>query len=56
MNDQPTTQDVINDYRVMIKADADHLAGALESGNRSEAHRFVDAIIDNEQEIEDLLA
>lgn len=45
---------LIEDLKAMIKADTDHLATALENGDRVHAHQFVDAIIDNRRELQDL--
>lgn len=42
------------DLRVMIEADAGHLARALERGERVNAKTFVDAIIDNRRRLEDI--
>lgn len=42
------------DLPVMIEADKEHLAKAVERGDRTHAHRFVDAIIDNQRQLEDL--
>lgn len=47
-----TTEQLIEDLKVMIEADAQHLAAALASGQRVQAHGFVDAIIDNTRELE----
>lgn len=44
------------DLRVMIEADAGHLAQAILNGNRVLAHQFVDSIIDNRRALEDLEA
>lgn len=41
------------DLVVMIQADAGHLAEALRTGHRVQAHGFVDAIVDNMRELED---
>lgn len=49
-----TTEQLIEDLKVMIEADAGHLAGALLQGDRVLAHGFVDAIIDNRRQLEDL--
>lgn len=43
------------DLKAMILADLTHLAEALNKGNRTHAHQFVDAIIDNKRELEDLV-
>lgn len=48
-----TNEQLIEDLKVMIEADAGHLAKALVQGNRTLAHGFVDAIIDNRRELED---
>jgi hypothetical protein len=42
------------DLKVMIEADAGHLARALERGERVNAKTFVDAIIDNRRRLEDI--
>jgi hypothetical protein len=47
---------LIDDYKVMIDADARHLVKALERGDRVAAHGFVDAIIDNSRNVEDVIA
>jgi hypothetical protein len=53
----PHTKDQLaEDFRIMIKADTEHLADALKGGNRVLAHGFVDAIIDTCRELEDLEA
>jgi hypothetical protein len=44
---------VIADLTVMIEADAQHLATALATGHRVQAHGFVDSIIDLSRELED---
>jgi hypothetical protein len=44
----------IKDLQVMIEADAGHLAKALVQGDRTLAHGFVDAIINNRRELEDM--
>ena len=49
-----TKEQLIEDFRIMIEADRGHLLKALENGERFNAHRFVDAIIDTQQELEDL--
>jgi len=41
------------DLKVMIEADAQHLANALAAGHRVQAHELVDAIIDNSRDLED---
>jgi protein associated with RNAse G/E len=43
-----------DDLRVMIRADQDHLVKAVDRGDRVLAHGFVDSIIDNQRELEDL--
>jgi hypothetical protein len=43
-----------DDLRIMIKADQDHLVKAVDHGDRVLAHGFVDAIINNQRELEDL--
>jgi hypothetical protein len=50
-----STSQMIEDYREMIKADAGHLARALENGDVTGAHQFVDAIISNARLIEDAI-
>lgn len=50
-----TDEQYAEDLRVMIKADREHLDEAIERGNRTEAHRHLDSIIDNQWELEDLL-
>jgi hypothetical protein len=42
------------DLKVMIGADAGHLARALERGERVNAKTYVDAIIDNRRRLEDI--
>lgn len=49
-----TNDQLIADYKIMIKADHEHLLAALAQGNRTHAHSFVDSIIDRQREIEDL--
>ena len=49
-----TVQMEIADLKVMIEADAKHLAEALSTGHRVEAHELVDAIIANTRTLEDL--
>jgi len=44
----------IEDLKAMIEADAQHLANALATGHRVQAHGFVDAIIDNTRLLEDI--
>lgn len=48
-----TKEQYIADLKVMIEADAGHLAEALLRGDRVIAHGFVDSIIDNRRELED---
>lgn len=50
MNDKQLAEDL----RVMIKADREHLAEALAAGHRVQAHEFVDSIIENQRQLEDL--
>jgi hypothetical protein len=49
-----TNAQYIEDLKVMIEADAKHLAQALATGHRVQAHGFVDSIIDNSRILEDL--
>jgi hypothetical protein len=49
-----TNAQYIEDLKVMIEADAKHLAEALSTGHRVQAHGFVDSIIDNSRILEDL--
>lgn len=49
-----TPEQLIEDLKVMIEADAGHLADALLRGDRPAAHRYVDAITDNRRQLEDL--
>lgn len=52
---QPYTgQMEIADLKVIIEADAKHLAEALSTGHQVEAHELVDAIIANTRTLEDL--
>jgi hypothetical protein len=46
-------EQMITDLKVMIEADARHLATYLAQGDRVLAHQAVDAIIDNSRELED---
>lgn len=46
----------IDDLNVMIPATYRHLADALERGDRTDAHRYVDEIIDCQRKREDLRA
>lgn len=50
----PSRAEQAKDLEVMIKADAGHLAEALAKGRRDEAHGYVDAILGNQRELEDL--
>lgn len=43
------------DYATMIKIDQQHLVTAVDRGDRTEAHRCVDSIIDTERLLEDLI-
>lgn len=45
----------LEDLREMISADAQHLAEAILAGDRVQAHTFLDAVIDNRRQLEDLL-
>lgn len=45
---------LIADLKEMIEADKEHLIKAVANGDRHEAHGFVDSIIDNQHELEDL--
>lgn len=49
-----TKEQLIEDLKVMIKADTEHLNEALKEGARTEAHRFVDAIIDNTRQLQNI--
>jgi acetyl-CoA carboxylase beta subunit len=49
-----TLEQLIIDLDIMIKADAGHLVAALENGDRVLAHGFVDSIIDNSRQKEDV--
>lgn len=49
-----TTEQLIKDLEVMIKADTEHLAKAIEQDDRVLAHGFVDSIINLKRELEDL--
>jgi hypothetical protein len=49
-----TTEQLIKDYQEMLTADRKHLAEAMAAGNRTEAHGFVDSIIDLQRALEDL--
>jgi hypothetical protein len=49
-----TNEQLIKDLKVTIEADAQHLAQALANGQRAIAHGFVDAIIDNSRQLEEL--
>ena len=42
------------DLQVMIEADRQHMASELAAGNRVNAHRHLDAVIDNRRELEDV--
>lgn len=42
------------DLKEMIEADTEHLAGCLERGDRTNAHGYVDSIINNRRALEDL--
>lgn len=50
----PTAQDEAEDLIVMIQADAHHLVEALAAGRKVESHGLVDAILANQQALEDL--
>jgi hypothetical protein len=50
-----STGQMIEDYQEMIKADAGHLGRALENGDVTGAHLFVDSIIRNARLIEDAI-
>lgn len=55
VNNVPANASIeVQDLVAMIKADTQHLAEALKNGNRVHAHGFVDAIIDNCRELEDI--
>lgn len=49
-----TNEQLIEDLKTAITADAQHLANALAKGQRDIAHGFVDSIIDNTRQLEDL--
>lgn len=49
-----TTEELAEDLKVMVEADIQHLMRALERGDRALAHGFVDAIINNRRQMEDL--
>jgi hypothetical protein len=42
------------DLEAMIASDRGHLLAALERGDRVNAHRLLDAVIDNQRQLEDL--
>lgn len=48
-----TKEQYIEDLKVSIAADREHLAKAIDRGDRVLAHGFVDAIINNQRELED---
>jgi hypothetical protein len=49
-----TKEQLIEDLKVMIAADTKHLEKALERGDTTHAHGFVDAIIGNRRQLEDI--
>lgn len=50
-----TKDQLLKDLFIMIQADQTGLAKALEKGDRTAAHRFVDGIINSKRDIEDTL-
>lgn len=57
MSNEPSNYTITrqaSDLSEMLLADANHLAAALLNGDRTKAHRLVDAIIDNKRLLEDL--
>lgn len=49
-----TKEQLIEDYKVMAKANMEHLMDALSKGHRTLAHQHVDGVIDNVRRLQDL--